>query len=43
MATELAERIVGEALKDEALSARVIDRFLAELDQQTEHTATQEA
>ncbi|MDR1118289.1 MAG: F0F1 ATP synthase subunit B [Bifidobacteriaceae bacterium] len=32
LATELAEKIVGEALKDEALSARVIDRFLAELE-----------
>jgi len=32
LATELAERIVGEALKDSALSARVVDRFLAELD-----------
>ncbi|MDR3359178.1 MAG: F0F1 ATP synthase subunit B [Bifidobacteriaceae bacterium] len=32
LATELAEKIVGEALKDSALAGRVIDRFLAELD-----------
>ncbi|MDR2380625.1 MAG: F0F1 ATP synthase subunit B [Bifidobacteriaceae bacterium] len=33
LATELAERIVGEALKDTALAGRVVDRFLAELDE----------
>lgn len=32
LATELAERIVGEQLKDKALSARVIDRFMDELE-----------
>ncbi len=32
LATELAERIVGEQLKDEALSTRVIDRFMDELE-----------
>jgi len=32
LATTLAEQIVGEALKDSALSARVVDRFLADLD-----------
>ncbi|WRS30176.1 F0F1 ATP synthase subunit B [Actinomycetaceae bacterium MB13-C1-2] len=32
LATELAERIVGEQLKDQALSARVIDRFMDELE-----------
>ncbi|MDR1189978.1 MAG: F0F1 ATP synthase subunit B [Bifidobacteriaceae bacterium] len=31
LATQLAERIVGEALKDPALSGRVVDRFLDEL------------
>ncbi|MDR1427479.1 MAG: F0F1 ATP synthase subunit B [Bifidobacteriaceae bacterium] len=31
LATQLAERIVGEALKDEALASRVVDRFLDEL------------
>jgi F-type H+-transporting ATPase subunit b len=34
LATELAERIVGEALTDSALAGRVIDRFLADLDAQ---------
>jgi F-type H+-transporting ATPase subunit b len=34
LATELAERIVGEALRDEAVAGRVIDRFLADLDAQ---------
>lgn len=39
LATELAERIVGEQLKDTELSERVIDRFMADveadLDRQT--------
>ncbi len=33
MATELAGRIVGESLQDEARQSRVIDRFLEDLDQ----------
>jgi len=32
LATELAGRIVGESLDDEARQSRVVDRFLAELD-----------
>jgi F-type H+-transporting ATPase subunit b len=32
LATTLASRIVGEALEDDARSARVVDRFLADLD-----------
>lgn len=32
LATELAERIVGEQLKDTALSQRVIDRFMDEVE-----------
>lgn len=32
LATELASRIVGESLADDARQSRVIDRFLAELD-----------
>ena len=32
LASDLAERIVGEQLTDTALSARVIDRFLDELE-----------
>ncbi|MDR1188911.1 MAG: F0F1 ATP synthase subunit B [Bifidobacteriaceae bacterium] len=35
LATELAERIVGEALKDSAVASRVIDRFLEDLESQT--------
>ncbi|MDR1441574.1 MAG: F0F1 ATP synthase subunit B [Bifidobacteriaceae bacterium] len=35
LATELAERIVGESLKDSALAGRVIDRFLDDLESQT--------
>ncbi|WP_295028178.1 F0F1 ATP synthase subunit B [uncultured Mobiluncus sp.] len=34
LATQLAEKIVGEQLKDEALSSRVVDRFLDELEAQ---------
>src|SRR5437867_12681107 len=34
LATTLAERIVGEALTDDERSARVIDRFLADLETQ---------
>lgn len=32
LATELASRIVGESLRDQALQSRVIDRFLDELE-----------
>lgn len=32
LATDLAEKIVGEHLQDQALSARVIDRFLDQLE-----------
>ena len=32
LAVELASRIVGESLADEARQARMVDRFLAELD-----------
>lgn len=35
LATELAERIVGEHLTDTALTARVVDRFLDELEADT--------
>ncbi|MFH5824078.1 F0F1 ATP synthase subunit B [Georgenia sp. AZ-5] len=35
LATELASRIVGESVRDQALQARVIDRFLDELEAQT--------
>ena len=33
MATTLAGRIVGESLEDEARQSRVVERFLAELEQ----------
>lgn len=36
LATQLADKIVGEHLKDEALSARVVDRFLDDLDKQVQ-------
>ncbi|WP_427018490.1 F0F1 ATP synthase subunit B [Pseudarthrobacter sp. P1] len=39
LATTLAGRIVGESLNDDARSARVVDRFLAELDAQSEGAA----
>lgn len=32
LATELAEKIIGEQLKDQALTTRVIDRFMDELE-----------
>lgn len=32
LASELASRIVGESLSDEALQRRVVDRFLAEIE-----------
>lgn len=34
LSTDLAGRIVGETLSDDAAQARVIDRFLAELEEQ---------
>jgi F-type H+-transporting ATPase subunit b len=33
LATDLASRIVGESLEDEARQRRVVDRFLDELEQ----------
>jgi len=41
LATELASRIVGESLADEARRSRVVERFLDELDEQTVATAGQ--
>jgi F-type H+-transporting ATPase subunit b len=35
LAMELASRIVGEALQDEARQQRTVDRFLAQLDEQS--------
>ena len=36
LAVELASRVVGESLDEEARQRRVVDRFLAELEQQPE-------
>ena len=35
LASELAERIIGEQLRDTALTSRVVDRFLDELEEDT--------
>ena len=45
LATQLAEKIVGEQLKDKALSARVIDRFMDDLedDLKAQSTSTRPA
>lgn len=40
LATELAEKIVGEALTDKELSSRVIDRFMDELEEDMASTPT---
>ena len=40
LATELASRIIGESLADEALQSRVVDRFLDELEQSNAPSAT---
>ncbi len=39
LATQLASKIVGESLEDEARRSRVVERFLDELDAQTPATA----
>jgi F-type H+-transporting ATPase subunit b len=36
LAVELASRVVGEALADEARQQRIVERFLAEIEQQPE-------
>ena len=43
LATELASRIVGEALADEARQSRVVERFLDELEQSVAVPGGQEA
>ena len=35
LAVELASKIVGESLADEARQSRMVDRFLADLDAET--------
>ena len=39
LAVDLAGRVVGESLTDEARQGRVVERFLEELDQQAERAA----
>jgi F-type H+-transporting ATPase subunit b len=39
LATELASRIVGESLQDDARQRRTVDRFLADLEQQSADAA----
>ena len=39
LATDLAERIIGEQLKDTELSSRVIDRFMDDLESDLEKTS----
>ena len=39
LATELASKIVGESLEDTARQSRVVDRFLADLEESTAATA----
>lgn len=41
LAVDLASRVVGESLTDEARQRRVVDRFLAELDQQPQAAGRQ--
>lgn len=43
LATELASRIVGESLAEEALRSRMVDRFLDELEQSVAADAAKEA
>ncbi len=40
LATDLAGRIVGESLEDEARQRRVVDRFLDELESRADSDAT---
>jgi F-type H+-transporting ATPase subunit b len=40
LSVELASRIVGESLEDEARQRRTVDRFLAQLDQQSARQET---
>ena len=42
LAVELASRVVGESLSDEARQRRTVDRFLAQLEQESASGATRE-
>jgi len=43
LSVQLASRIVGESLEDEARQRRTVDRFLADLEEQSARTAGAEA
>jgi F-type H+-transporting ATPase subunit b len=43
LSVELASRVVGESLEDEARQRRIIDRFLAQLEEQPGNSAEAEA
>jgi F-type H+-transporting ATPase subunit b len=43
LSVELASRVVGESLEDEARQRRIIDRFLAQLEEQSGNSAEAEA
>jgi F-type H+-transporting ATPase subunit b len=43
LSVELASRVVGESLEDEARQRRIVDRFLAQLEQQPGNSAEAEA
>jgi len=42
LAVELASRVVGESLEDETRQRGTVDRFLAQLEQESANSATQE-
>ena len=43
LSVQLASRVVGESLEDEARQRRIVDRFLAQLEQQSGSAASAEA
>ena len=43
LATDLASRIVGESLTDDARSAQVVDRFIADLEASTPAQSVKES
>jgi F-type H+-transporting ATPase subunit b len=43
LSVELASRVVGESLEDEARQRRIVDRFLAQLEEQSGNSAEAEA
>jgi F-type H+-transporting ATPase subunit b len=43
LSVDLASRVVGESLESEARQRRIVDRFLAELEEQSGNSAEAEA